>query len=40
VVAPLASARTAEQLAPILTALTLELAPEEIDRLTALSEAV
>ena len=40
VVAPLASARTTEQLAPILTALTLRLAPEETDRLTSLSGAV
>ena len=40
VVAPLASARTTEQLAPILTALTLRLAPEETDRLTSLSGAI
>lgn len=39
VVAPLASARTVEQLTPILQALTLELSAEETDRLTALSDA-
>ena len=39
VVAPLASARTTDQLDPILTALTLHLAPEEIDRLTRVSDA-
>lgn len=40
VVAPLASARTTDQLAPILMALTLQLDPEEADRLTSLSDAV
>ena len=38
VVAPLASARNVEQLSPILAALSLELSPEETERLTAASD--
>lgn len=38
VVAPLASARTVEQLSPILVALDLELSAEETERLTAASD--
>jgi aryl-alcohol dehydrogenase-like predicted oxidoreductase len=39
VVAPIASARTTEQLAQILPAATLELTPAEVDRLTAAAPA-
>src|SRR4051794_25345967 len=39
VVAPIASARTTEQLEQILPAATLELTPEELDRLAAASHA-
>ncbi|WP_062461096.1 aldo/keto reductase [Demequina soli] len=38
VVAPIASARTLEQLAPLLASMTLELSTDELDALTAASE--
>lgn len=37
VVAPIASARTAEQVAPLLESVTLELTPDELERLAAIS---